>query len=395
MEEVVSFKETISPFLVHNSNNARLILGTIVGSLISLMVFSFSMVMVVLNSATATLSPRVLPSLISNKFHQIVLGFYIGSIIFSLNLIVNIDSPDIEYATPSLGIFFSMNMVIVCLGLFVYFIHSISQKIQVDNIMNSIYNSTKDELKSLSGDKLTYQKPNTEKWIEYSAEVSGYLKGIDYEGLKQFCKKHDLQLKVNVGMGSFVAKHYPFFQANKSLDDDLQENIMAYFTLYIQERVTDHYSFGFKQISEIAVKALSPGINDPGTAIKAIDLLSDLFIQLLFVQEKTYLLNEEDDICVYLSPISYEDLMYLTLIPIREYGNTDIMIFMRLLDCLEHMLYVDKKEKIHTEVFYKFINNIIMCSKEHVNNILDKEQINLRIGRINEQFGQYHKISKI
>lgn len=392
-EVVIAFKESISPFLVHSSDNARLILGTIVGSLISLMVFSFSMVMVVLNSATATLSPRVLPNLISNKFHQIVLGFYIGSIIFSLNLIVNIDSPDIEYATPSLGIFFSMNMVIVCLGLFVYFIHSISQKIQVDNILNSIYNSTKAELKNIDADEPTYKRPDTEKWINYSAEFSGYLKQIDYQGLKQFCKKHEVKLKVDVGLGSFVAKHYPFFQANKALDEDLKKNIMAHFTLYMQERIADHYSFGFKQISEIAVKALSPGINDPGTAIKAIDLLSDLYIQLLFVQEKSYLLNDEDEICVYLSPISYEDLMYLTLIPIREYGHTDIMIFMRLLDCLEHMLYVDKNEKKYTDVFYKFINNIISCSQEHVDNKLDKERINERIHRINKQFDQDHKIA--
>ncbi len=324
-----------------------------------------------------------------------MLGFYIGSIIFSLNLIVNIDSPDIEYATPSLGIFVSMNMVIICLGLFVYFIHSISQKIQVDNIMDSIYKSTKAELKTIDTEEPSYQRPDTEKWIKYSADISGYLKGVDYDGLKHFCQKNDLMLKVDVGLGSFITKHYPFIQSNKVLDEDLQKDIKSYFTLYTQERVTDHYSFGFKQISEIAVKALSPGINDPGTAIKAIDLLSDLFIQLLYVQEKTYLLNEDDDICVYLSPISYEDLMYQTLIPIREYGNADIIIFIRLLDCLEHMLYVVKDEKKYTEIFYKYIVNMISCSHEHVDNELDKERINQRIRRINRELDSEHKIEAI
>ncbi len=394
-ESVISLKESISPVLVHSSDNARLILGTILASLISLMVFSFSMVMVVLNSATSTLSPRVLPSLISNKFHQIVLGFYIGSIIFSLNLIVNIDSPDIEYATPSLGIFFSMNMVIICLGLFVYFIHSISQKIQVDHILNSIYLNTKKEIKTLVADQSVERYDDQKEWIEYSADVSGYLKRIDSEGLVKLCEEHNMQIKVNVGLGSFVARYYPFFQVSKAVDEDIQRQIMSQFTLYMQERVTDHYSFGFKQISEIAVKALSPGINDPGTAIKAIDLLSDLFIELQFVHERTHFVDEHDKICVYLSPISYEDLMYQTLIPIREYGSSDIMIANRLLDCLEHMLFVDHKAQRYTEVLYNFIVNFIKCSRDEVNNQLDQQRINLRISNINSLFDSNHQLSEI
>ncbi|GAA5032164.1 hypothetical protein GCM10011506_24370 [Marivirga lumbricoides] len=394
-EIVIDFKENISPVLVHSSDNARLILGTIVGSLISLMVFSFSMVMVVLNSATATLSPRVLPGLISNKFHQIVLGFYIGSIIFSLNLIVNIDSPDIEYATPSLGIFFSMLLSIICLGLFVYFIHSISQQIQVDNIMNNIYKSTQTEIERLETADQNADTIDTENWIEHRADTSGYLKLIDYEGLQHFCQTHHLKIKVNITLGDFVTRHYPFLQTNLQLDEEKKKNLMSNFILYTQERVADHFSFGFKQISEIAVKALSPGINDPGTAKKAIDLLSDLFIQMMFIKEKNYLTDEEDQVCVYLNPITYEDLLYKTLIPIREYGSSDIMIFMALLDCMARMLYVDGDRHEYSSILQKFIQNLVDCSAKHVNNPLDKDRINRRIVNINNQLPSKLKIEAI
>src|SRR3546814_6875643 len=66
------YKEDIKLGLVNNAENARLILGTLVGGIVSLMVFSFSMVMVVLNSASSTLSPRVIPSLISSRNHQFI-----------------------------------------------------------------------------------------------------------------------------------------------------------------------------------------------------------------------------------------------------------------------------------------------------------------------------------
>ncbi|MFP3759150.1 DUF2254 family protein, partial [Cupriavidus sp. SIMBA_020] len=77
-----------------SAENARTILSTLAGSIISLTVFSFSMVMVVLNSASASLSPRVVPGLITRKSHQMVLGFYLGSIIYSIIMLININKLD-------------------------------------------------------------------------------------------------------------------------------------------------------------------------------------------------------------------------------------------------------------------------------------------------------------
>ena len=86
---VEQLKAFISVVLVDSAENARTILSTLAGSIISLTVFSFSMVMVVLNSASASLSPRVVPGLITRKSHQMVLGFYLGSIIYSIIMLIN------------------------------------------------------------------------------------------------------------------------------------------------------------------------------------------------------------------------------------------------------------------------------------------------------------------
>lgn len=91
---IVQFKLLISFILVDSAENARTILSTLAGSIISLTVFSFSMVMVVLNSASASLSPRVVPGLITRKSHQMVLGFYLGSIIYSIIMLIDINKLD-------------------------------------------------------------------------------------------------------------------------------------------------------------------------------------------------------------------------------------------------------------------------------------------------------------
>ncbi len=382
---VNEFKSTVQRVLVHDANNARLILGTIVGSLISLMVFSFSMVMIVLNRATSTLSPRVIPGLISDKFHQVVLGFYLGSIIFSLMLIINIDTPDTEFSVPSLGIFFSMLFAIICMGLFVYFIHSISQKIQVDYILNDIYYRTKKELEKVDEQKAKVDVPDTTDWYECEADNSGYLKKIDEKGLKLFCEEHQIRLKIELSLGAFVMKGYSFIKSEKDLDEDQKKTLLSCFTLYTEERVTDHYSFGFKQISEIAVKALSPGINDPGTAAKAIDLLSDLFIKLIFVDERNYILTKGEEVCVYVRPLTFEELMTQIIIPIREYGKKDISVMTRLLDALMHMLYVDQYEKRFNDLIIKFIDNMVVTSQQYIDNKLDKESVNKRLRIVNKK----------
>lgn len=384
-ELVIELKNNIERVLVHDPNNARLILGTIVGSIISLMVFSFSMVMIVLNRATSTLSPRVIPGLISDKFHQIVLGFYLGSIIFSLILIVNIDAPGVDFSVPSLGIFFSMILAIVCLGLFVYFIHSISQKIQVDYILNDIYRLTKKELSNVDTENAKQEMPDTSAWTNCVATNSGYLKKIDGNGLTEFCKKHEIKLRVKVSIGAFVVKEYPFVEISKDLEDDIKDQIRSYFTLYTEERVSDHYLFGFKQISEIAVKALSPGINDPGTAIKALDLLSDLFAKLMTVDEKNYIENSDDDPLVFIRPVPFHEVMFQIIVPIREYGKTDVSVLVRLLDCIKHMIYSDSHRKKFTSLLIEYVDNFLVCSNQYLDNDLDKKSVNERLEEINKR----------
>jgi len=394
-DPVMFLKENINDALVHSAENARLVLGTIVGSIISLMVFSFSMVMVVLNRATATLSPRVLPGLISSRFHQVVLGVYIGTIIYSLILIINIDSPDIEYSVPAFGVFISMVMAIICLGLFVYFIHSISQKIQVDSILGTIYTNTIRAIKKADYEEDAPELPETDGWYEYSAHFSGYLKKVNQDRLKAFCEENELKLLVTESIGAYIIKFYPFILCNKELNDEQRERLISCFMMYEEEHVKDHYQFGFNQISEIAIKALSPGINDPGTAIRAIDLLADLFIQLMLIKEQKTISTEKEQVEIYLKPLSFKEVLYKTLVPIRKYGNADVLVLMRLLRSLQQMLYAHQDEIIFNDEIHSLITNIVECSKELYQNTLDREAINAIIKRINYRFSSDKAIELI
>ena len=125
-------EDRIPSFLLIKSwDVASSILTTMIGALISLMVFSFSMVMVLLNNAASNYSPRILPGLIADRFHQFVLGIYLGTIIYCIILVINMTPSRPDIPLPGFSVLFGIAMGISCLLLFVLFIHSISESVQV------------------------------------------------------------------------------------------------------------------------------------------------------------------------------------------------------------------------------------------------------------------------
>ncbi len=139
--------------MISSKDTARIILSTIAGGVISLTVFSFTMVMIVFNQAATNYSPRIIPGLISRKFHQVVLGFYVGTLIYCFIIMINIDSEHFGISVPAFAVFIGVFFGIICLILFVYFIHSISNSIQIGNILQEIYIQTLDGMKQERGRK--------------------------------------------------------------------------------------------------------------------------------------------------------------------------------------------------------------------------------------------------
>ena len=391
---IIDLKKGISAMLVNGLEDARLILGTIVGSIFSLMVFSFSMVMLVLNSASSTLSPRVIPGLITQKSHQVVLGVYLGTIIYSLILIINIQSKTAEYQIPTLGILLSMIFSILCLGMFIYFIDSISKSIQVDNILQRIFQKTKYQIEKSGIAQKPFQMPNTDGWCTVHADSSGYLKQVEYGQLRNVCQANDITIEITENPGFFFVAGFPIAKVNKPVNKEIAKDIRNCFMFYIEEHVSDHYLFGFKQISEIAVKALSPGINDPATAIKAIDMLSILFIDKMSLNEKNYILDSDGKLLVFFRAPTLEELLFINLTPIREYGKQDATIMLKILESLKNLAYADKIAQQYQGLLTKYMQSMILSAVNNIKNDLDIEQIDISINRINQILGKDYNVQR-
>lgn len=279
-------------------DNVREILGTLITAVVSLMVFSFSMVMVVLNGAAARLSPRVLPQLISDRRNSVILGAYLGNILYLLLMIsqVNTSQPS---SVPSFGALLALLAGLNSMVLFVVFIRSVSQSIQPDWVVRQLYREATDALDT------------------------------------RVARLGELQL------------------------------------------------FAMRQMTEVAVKAISPSINDPGTAIRVCNLLGVILGRLGGVPAFDVGCLEDGRPRLFYPQLGTERLLVEMLGPLRTYGNHDPLVIVALLRCLKNAAH-GEQSAAQLQALHAEISALRSDADSNLRNPRDRQVVNESLQRLNE-----------
>ncbi|MEJ8801792.1 DUF2254 domain-containing protein [Pontibacter sp. H249] len=382
-------KDDISFVIISNSETARLILSSITTGIISLTVFSFTMVMLVLNQASSNFTPRVIPGLISYKSNQRVMGLYLGTLIYTLIVMVNVHSDYYGIPLPGFSIFLAMCFTILCLGFFVYFIHSISLSIQIESILESIYEVTREKLKNeIKHDGgVVLERPGAGgQWYPVLSSQTGYLQSMETESVLELCKKYGVVLCFEQPLGNFIINGIPFAKVNKMLPDaeEFRDALFVHLNFYREERPDVNYLFGFKHITESAIRALSPSLNDPGTAIKAIDYLTDLFVLRMQLTDEKVLCDKDGEGRVIFLQETFEHLMDLCLSPIRLYSKESCVVVLRILYLFRSLLFKVEKHPHLKPVLYKEILVLLQDADKGIMNTSDRERVNVQVKELNQ-----------
>lgn len=354
-------RENTPRLVLNDADTARTVLSTLIGGLLSLMVFSFSMVMLLLNQASSNYSPRLLPGLVSEKMHQMVLGTYLGTIVYCIFILISILPDEEAYQLPGFAVLTGVVFGIICLGMFVYFIHSISQRIQVTSILQNVFQVTQKRLlkqaekeeRQHSGDF-----PDLSDKHVIKGSKSGYFQGVNEQTLTELVARENLCLTVKPLKGMYLLQGLPVLYTDKKVNEEVAEELLSCLIFNKSERVDENYVLGFKQITEIAVKAMSPGINDPATALSAIDYLTELFALRMKLDDEEFLADSEGKLCVCFKIISFSELMYFVLLPLRRYAKHDVTVMLKALRMLEFLSQQPMKQESYTEVLSENVNLI-------------------------------------
>ncbi|UZO81110.1 DUF2254 domain-containing protein [Aquimarina sp. ERC-38] len=382
LEDITFIKEIKeeAPYLfIQNIDTARTALSIIIGGILSLTVFSFSMVMVVLGQASANFSPRLLPGLISDKKHQVILGFYIGTLLFSITTLLFIGADTAEKFNHGISVTLSTVLCFICVGLFAYFIHTISRNIQIDSITESIYKKSLFNFKKKLSEEHNYlatsANVNTKNWIPITSDKTSYFRGFSTGFLSKEIKDKATSIEVQPYIGQHVWTGNVILKVKDPLSEKERELLKAGL-LYSDDRLEgDNVLSGLIKLSEVAVKALSPGINDPGTAIDAIAKITRILEHSLAIALQKIYKVKNGNLIVIQNHIATDEIMRLVIQPIRHYGKEDVLVTHTLVASLFSItrnanIRKEEKQSIRIE-----LQNIKDSIKKHVESKSDQDRI--------------------
>jgi len=324
---------------VAQAEGSRAMLSTIAGSMATIAGVAFSITIVALALASSQYTSRVLRNFMRDPANQVVLGVFVGVFTYCLLVLRNISSGSNEAFVPSLAVLGGVVLALVGIGFFIFFIHHISASIQAEEIIAAI---TRDTVKVIDrmfpqelgeeaeGDADQLESACTDlTWCPVPALTTGYVQSVDPEALLAFARERDTVLQMECGVGDFATQGRPLaLLAVEQTPDEATARALNRIYAIDSYRTTDQdAAFGIRQLVDITLKALSPGINDTTTAVACIEHLS-VILQRCAVRhlESRYRFDGGELRVIACGP-TFERLVALAFNQILENaeGNTEIM----------------------------------------------------------------------
>lgn len=278
------------------AEGARSVLSTIAGSMITVAGVAFSVTIVALSFASSELGPRLLRNFMRDRGNQIVLGTFIATFVYSLLVLRTVSESPREFV-PHIGVTGALVLALASLAVLIYFIHHVALTLQADYVISIVARDLDRSIESLYPETMG-DDPPPERIAEMEArekelrnddaaqvapDVSGYAHALDVDALMNLAVKHDLLIRIRSRPGRYVldgvavADIWPAAGA----DDRICAKVRDSFLIGRTRTSNQDVEFALLQLVEVAVRALSPGVNDPFTAIACIDRLSTGLLHLM------------------------------------------------------------------------------------------------------------------
>lgn len=327
---------------------SRGMLATVAGSMITVAGVVFSITLVALSLASSQYTSRVLRNFMTDRTNQTVLGVFVGIFAYCLVVLRTIREGQTTEFVPSLAVLGGVVLAFVGIGYFIYFIHHIAMLIQASQILARVAEETirriddafpegvGQEGMSVSTPDPTQGDPNR-RWWPVAAGRTGYLQRVDPEVMLDVARKLDAVVRMQFRIGDFVIQDLPFISVLAAHEPPAEtfDRLAAAYAIAPQRTTEQDAAFGIRQIVDIALKALSPGINDTTTAVMALDYLTAIAVRLSTRQIESPWRFDERKLRVITRGETFEELVDLCYDQIRQNAAGNIAVLVRLLAAIE------------------------------------------------------------
>ena len=327
---------------------ARGMLSTIAGSMMTVVGVTFSMTLVALALASSQYTSRILRNFMRDRVTQVVLGIFAGIFTYCLIVLRTIRGGDEGAFVPSLAVSFAVVLAIGGIGALIFFIHHIASSIQASSIIASVAHETREAVDRLFPGTLG-QNPGADveppaapvqfegKWQAVPVRGIGYIQSVDNAALLRLARELRTIVRMERGIGEFAIQGTTL--ASLALDVPPDEATVAAlqgaYSLHRHRTVEQDAAFGIRQIVDMALRALSPGINDTTTAVMCVDHLTAILARLATREIPSPHRHEDGELRVIAIGPTFASLVAEAFDQIRVSGSGNVAILLRMLDAVE------------------------------------------------------------
>ncbi len=334
------------------ANGVRQVFSVTTGSMMTITGVTFSISIVALSLASNQFGPKILRNYMSDNTNKVVLGLLIGTFIYGLTVLAFIDGQGDGYI-PLFATIVNLALTVSALGGMIYFIHNVSKSIQAEQIIALIGGDLDQAINKTLSEKQTRNRTSDEEdWERLTGKLtaypipaacSGYIQTIDYAGLAALANSLDCYLRIESRPGKFTIERARIgeYYATHELDDDALDRFRSLVASGRERTPIQDVEFAVDQLVQVALRALSPGINDPYTAITCIDWLSAALAKMATrTFPPPYVADTDDTLRIFANSFTFSGAVDSMFDPLRQNARGNEMVLIRLLEAIAAVMSV-------------------------------------------------------
>jgi uncharacterized membrane protein len=326
------------------STGARTLLGAVASSTIGVAGTVFSITIAALSLAAGQMGPRLLRNFTKDRGNQFTLGAFLGTFSYSLMVLRTVRTEDEGAFVPHLSLTFGIVLAFVCVGTLVYFVGHMAGRINVDTVVDLVSDDVGRAIERLTVEEPGPGRPTLSFWSDAVPVVDGrrgYLQQLDAAGLASWAVENDTSVRLLVRPGDYIFPGTPIALVTpmiKGADDAIRRAT----ALGRQRGSSADIEFAIRQLVEVAVRALSPGINDPLTAISVVDRLGAALCDLVPCHLPTGVVIEKGRPVLVVPSVDYDGFVDAMFHMIRQNVSGSTAVLIRILDVLTAVVGVER-----------------------------------------------------
>lgn len=379
---------------------ARAVLATTAGSMITVAGIAFSTTMVALSFASAQLGPRLLRNFMRDRVNQIVLGTLVATFVYSMFVLRTVSEAP-EPFVPHIGVSVGLVLALASLGVLIHFIHHAALSLQADYVIGVVAHELHHSIDEMYPGGMGNDAPpercdelarqanalRAHDATRVTAPRSGYVHALDVETLMHVATKNDLVVQVLSRPGKFlhegvpIAVVWPATAARPEVCNSVRRAFVTGRTRTSQQDV----EFAVNQLVEVAARALSPGVNDPFTALTCIDRLTTAILRLMRRDfPPRFRLDDEGRLRVIADRPDFQGIVDAAFHQIRQSGATLPAVTIHLLECLGLLLEHARTDE-HRRALERHIHLVRRAGVRESDEPEDREDMNERVRKAEER----------